>query len=378
MGILKIERLLLNRFIKKSYYIGLLIGEYQKIWAKRHLWQKVILSKEQERLIQNNFKKNYDKKYPLYWHRLYQSYTRKFNKDYFPEILFSTKLEPLLNSREISNVLQDKHLIEPLFQSIEGLRIPKTWIGNSYGAFFSGDGKGRKLINFKEACQLLSLTEDVIIKPTVNTSSGKNVRKCKFVDGIDIYSNQTVDEIVNSYNQNFVVQEYVTNCDELSNLYKESLNTIRVITYILDGKLCHVPLALRIGCNGNVVDNGHAGGIAIGISDNGYLNKYSYTEYGETYDRHPNSQVIFDQYYIPNVPKVVEIAYLCHLKIPQLKILSWDFSIDDKGNVVLIEANMYGQSIWPPQLLHGESAFGENNAKMLQLIRKKKKNTNNL
>lgn len=59
-----------------------------------------------------------------------------------------------------------------------------------------------------------------------------------------------------------------------------------------------------------------------------------------------------------------------HANLPYLGILSWDLSLDTEGSVVLIEVNTTGQSAWFCQMVNGESLFGENTGKMLQLIRK--------
>ena len=59
-----------------------------------------------------------------------------------------------------------------------------------------------------------------------------------------------------------------------------------------------------------------------------------------------------------------------HANLPYLGILSWDLSLDTEGAVVLIEVNTTGQSAWFCQMVNGESLFGENTVKMLQLIRK--------
>lgn len=370
MGILKKERALLNHFIDRSFCTGLKVGEYKYLWLRRSLWKKVVLSKKQNEFIQKNFEKYYGKSYSTKWHRLYQSYTGKFDKDYFPEILFSTKLEPLLNPRSISITLEDKNLLEPLYKSISGLRIPETLIGNSYGTFYSNVGSKRKIINDKEACQLMSNTDYVVIKPTIGTHSGNRIMICKFVNGKDEFTQKSCKDILEPYNVNFIVQEHIINCRELSTLYGESLNTIRVITYILDNQLYHLPLALRLGCNGSKVDNIGAGGLFIGISPEGHLKPYALDETGTKYSHHPNSKVTFRNYFIPNIPKVLEVAYICHLHTPQVKMVSWDFTIDENLNVVLIEANMLGQSLGFPQIAHGESAFGVNTGKMLKLIGK--------
>lgn len=64
-------------------------------------------------------------------------------------------------------------------------------------------------------------------------------------------------------------------------LYSEAVNTFRVITYLWDGEVFHVPLALRIGQGGSYLDNAHAGGMFIGVNDLGELNDEAFTEFGK-------------------------------------------------------------------------------------------------
>lgn len=52
-------------------------------------------------------------------------------------------------------------------------------------------------------------------------------------------------------------------------------------------------------------------------------------------------------------------------------ILSWDLTIDEEGQVVIIEMNSTGQSAWFPQFVNGESLFGENTPQILKLIKNK-------
>ena len=68
--------------------------------------------------------------------------------------------------------------------------------------------------------------------------------------------------------------------------------------------------------------------------------------------------------------EIINIAYECHKLTPGLGMLSWDFAIDENENINLIEVNTFGQSIWFPQYINGESLFGENTKYMYSLIKK--------
>lgn len=67
----------------------------------------------------------------------------------------------------------------------------------------------------------------------------------------------------------------------------------------------------------------------------------------------------FDGYQLPCVPKIVEEAKRMHVKLPHLRYISWDFTVDSEERIVLIEANLFGQSVWFPQIVSGKGLFDE-------------------
>ena len=111
------------------------------------------------------------------------------------------------------------------------------------------------------------------------------------------------------------------------------------MTYIWKGQIDVVPVVMRIGRNGNYLDNAHAGGMFIALDKDGTLHKHAFTEFREVFLRHPDTHLRFEGYQIPLLPKVVEAAQRMHTAIPQLGVVNWDFTIDEEGNPVLIEAN---------------------------------------
>lgn len=344
-------------------------SEVKNIKKKQHLLSKVNLTKNQEKEIQEYFKKYYGKKISTKWHRLYQSYTGNYDKKYFPEILFSTKLEEKMSDRDICKVITDKSMVELLYKDIDELYIPKTIVLNCSGIWYD---ENRNIISKEKAYSLLENCGKKIWKKTLDTSSGRSIMITNIQKGYDKKNNINLEELMNKYNENFIVQECIVNCQELSNIYDKSLNTFRIITYIINDKIYHVPITLRMGKGKNEVDNIHAGGIFIGVTDEGYLKEQAFTEYQEKYRIHPNSKIKFKGYKISGIKKMIEIAEKCHGKTPHLKMISWDFTINKDNQITLIEVNLNGQSIWFPQMANGCSAFGDNTEYMLKLISKNK------
>lgn len=209
------------------------------------------------------------------------------------------------------------------------------------------------------------------MKPIIGSSSGDGVKIVNIDDCTSKEVEQSLERIFEVYKQNFIIQEKLNQHDIVSTIYKDSVNTFRIITYIINNKLYHMPIVLRVGTNGQKVDNIHAGGIAIGISEDGILNDVGYDNENKEYRQHPNTNVIFKNYSIPFIPEVIKAAYKAHQNTPHLGVISWDFMINENSQIILIEANLIGQSIWFPQIVNGIGAFKENTKEVLRYLSKK-------
>ncbi|MBQ8174438.1 MAG: hypothetical protein IJ009_03455 [Clostridia bacterium] len=346
------------------------VAEDMNVTKKKSLIGKVSLTKVQKKQIDEFFLRHYGKKIPYHWHRLYASYTGTVRHDYFPEKLFSTKLEPALNPRYIiAEQFGDKNLLVPFFARVSDVKIPTTYFSCVNGVFRDGENSLVSLDEVIEGCANLY----TVIKKTIGSSSGKDVQLCHFHDGVDEKTGASAAEIVRAFGDNFVVQEPIKQHATLANLYPNSLNTFRVMTYICDGKISHCPIALRLGRNSADRDNIHYGGIVVGVDGNGCLREKAFSEYGESFEKHPDTGIVFSQVILEFYENLKEQTRRLHEQMPWLKIASWDVSVGEDGCVVLIEVNTIGQSSWFPQMVNGEPLFGEDTPKMLALIGKKKK-----
>lgn len=349
------------------YLVKIFVGEYANIFKKRHLYKHVVLSESEKDSIQRIWKKNYNKKISTRWHRLYQSYNGNFNKLYFPEVLFTLKLERKLNNREIARVLSDKSLLPIYYKDVENVRMPETYLINNSGIFYTRE---RNIISREKALVLIENIGEVIIKPTLDSSSGDSVTLCDFYNGFDRRSEETTAEVLNSYKENYIIQEKIIQSNKLDVLYSQSINTLRVITYLVDDKIEHAPITLSMGRNGNHVDNIQAGGISVAVSDRGELNSKGFTHYKEVHDYHPDTGTVFKNHTLPEIGKLIETAKEMHEKTPHMRIISWDFTLDEQNNIVLLEFNLSGQSVWFPQMVSGKAIFGNNTERMIRMIRK--------
>ena len=130
---------------------------------------------------------------------------------------------------------------------------------------------------------------------------------------------------------------------------------------------------MRIGKGGACVDNAHAGGIFIAVEDDGTLHEWATTEFNEKYTEHPDTHLVFAGYQIPLVKDVIAAAYRMHDVIPQVGAINWDFTINEGGKPVLIEANINGAGVWVFEMAYGRGVFGKDTAEILQWLSKVKK-----
>lgn len=333
------------------------------------IYSKVHLTSEQEKQIDNFFIKNYGKKVPHIWHRHYTAFTGKFDINYFPELLYIPEFEIFMNyNRRYATAFSDKNILATLAQTV-GVKVPHFYVSCAAGCFVDSN---YNYISRSEAEHILNNIGEAFIKPTTSSQSGQGCAVINITNGIDTTSGLSVSKIIDNLGDNFVVQERLKCHESISKIYPHSVNTFRIITYRWKDEICHTPFILRIGANGKNLDNAHAGGIFIAVNDDGTLHKTAFTEFKKQYTKHPNTGFCFEGHVIKGVQEMINAAKRMHASIPQLGIYNWDFTIDENGAPVLIEANVMGGGMWIIQFAHGKGLFGERTAEILRWMRKMK------
>ena len=136
-------------------------------------------------------------------------------------------------------------------------------------------------------------------------------------------------------------QSALVQCEKLNQLNPNAINTLRVVTVLNNGKAKVLGAILRVGTRktGNV-DNWAAGGLAIGIKDDGYLKEFAFYKpsYGLKVDRHPDTGIIFSQFQIPMYKEVLDLACRAHETFYGIHSIGWDIALTVDGPV-FIEGN---------------------------------------
>ncbi len=343
---------------EKAYKIKTIVAENLAITRKRKLYKTIKWTKEQKNSFNSFSKKIYGKKIPSYWHKLYQSINGEFNVSYIPEKFMTTVIELNANEYKRCSVLEDKNILSTLLPAY--IKTPETIVYNSNGFFYNTT---KTILSYNDAINEAFNCGQSIIKPTVGTSSGKNVRFLNIINGVDTFSQTSIDKLFSLYGKNFTLQKRLSQCKEVNDIYPNSINTFRITTYVLNGKIYSTPCALRFGSGGGTLDNIHAGGYGVAVSDEGVLGKYAFKlgrcDCKGKIEKHPDTGIIFNGYRIPCFQKILNTAKIAHAYFIGVGFISWDIIIDTDYEPTIIEANLIGQGYWFPQVLHGKGLFGD-------------------
>ena len=361
-------RKIYHKFFDNRYLRRALKVERRKINDPRRqaILRRFELTREQEAAIDKLYIENYGKKVPYDWHRYFSSYTGRFDPNFIPELIYIPIIEKKFNDKKYTEAFSDKNLLPLLISGVTNVRTPISYVSCVKGVLRD---ESSKLITKEAAVELLK-NKRCFAKPTVDSNSGKMCSVFNFENGVDLKTQKTVGDVIDSMGGNFCFQELVQNCESVRKLHESSLNTFRITTYLWNGKVYHFPVIMRIGQGKAILDNAHQGGMFIGLSDDGVMNECAFTEFQDKYIVHPDSEIVFKDYRVPEVKLALEAVELVHQSIPQLGMISWDAVVNDSGEVIIIEMNVLSQSVWLPQMAHGVGAFGENTADILKWVRK--------
>lgn len=298
---------------------------------------------------------------PIYY-RLFSHYIGN-NINIIPEDICRNIVEPILSPFRYVSYYSDKNIFDRLFRPGT---LPKTIFRKMRGFYYDGQYNRIDLSDDDALYHIIQQTDcnKIIIKPSVDSSSGIGIKLFEKKDnrwieiGRDCYL--TVAYLNTNYGDDIVVQECLEQAEFMSYYNSTSVNTLRLTLYrsvITDE--CHVPSAIiRIGKNGSLVDNAHAGGGYVGVKvKDGFLCNKVINQYGEVKTEF-NGVDFTKEHKIPNWNKVIEFAKYVGKKIPHHRLLALDIMVDKDGNPRLIEFNCEAYSMWLFQFTIG-AALGE-------------------
>lgn len=127
----------------------------------------------------------------------------------------------------------------------------------------------------------------------------------------------------------------------LSRLWPGSINTVRLVTILAEGKVHVVAAYLRVGNGPRPVDNFNSGGMVTPVDkDTGVVLAPARDKAGTLYEAHPVTGVQFEGFRIPMWVEILDFIGRAALVVPEVRYVGWDVAVTPDGPT-LVEGNQY-------------------------------------
>lgn len=246
-----------------------------------------------------------------------------------------------LHKFEHTSIMNNK-LNFALFCEKNSLPIPALWgynLNRSYflnGKLHTIENKAQLIEYFNEVFESME-ERSLFVKPLAEFG-GKGCFKLS-KENLREQVEQNSDSLLSN---GHIFSEVVEQHPAINEIHSNSLNTLRIITYINDNGLVEIVTAfMRFGIGRSVVDNTTSGGLFAGINTKeGKLEDYGYQtmKFGsEKLSHHPESNYKLGGFKIPYFKEACELVISTVDYIPECWI-GWDIAITPEGPII-IEAN---------------------------------------
>lgn len=317
------------------------------------------LTQEEKNKIYTYWHK-YTKDFDINYHRYYIDKTGIFDVKFIPDDIFAGYIDPYLNNREIEPGIADKNYFDMF---LKGFKMPKTYVRLINGIY---EDENYNMISKSQVLEKLVNVKRFVVKPSTASYGGKNVK---------FFENATFEEIENFLDTNNIInlifQEVVEQHESTSLIHPESLNTIRIMTLIIDNDVKILPCAFRMGAGDSRVDNASFGGVYSKIFDDGSISDFAYDALGHRFNKHPDGKD-FSTVRINCLDKVKNLVKNAAQRFPHFRLIGWDIGIDKDEEPVIIEANLTMSGLDVIETICGP-LFGEYTDKVLNEVFKNPK-----
>ena len=135
-----------------------------------------------------------------------------------------------------------------------------------------------------------------------------------------------------------LVEEVLVQHPGMAALYPDSVNSLRMVSYLDPDGVVHVLAGvLKIG-NGGVIDNFSNGGMYTMLDEGGRALHPASDEEGTPFATHPVTGVTITGYQVPLYDEVLALVDRLARRVPAMPYIGWDIAITESGPVV-IEGN---------------------------------------
>ena len=288
-----------------------------------------------------------------------------------PEDIGDSVIEYYLNPLSYRSFYADKNLYAQYLTPVDAM--PKDLLRRM---------DGEKILDFRynltslnsqsgkyEFGKAIADHDTIVIKPAANSCSGNAVNLFSRItedDGSSYFKDRDGQVLDGNYllhynfGKSFIIQEAIVQHPYLAQFCSTSVNTLRMCVYksVIDEEIILFAAALRIGHEGSIVDNLHAGGGFVKVDPKtGKLGHNVYDQYGMT--TNTLNGIDFSRgFQIPCWDRIVSFARMISHQIHHMRLLALDVSLDVNEKPRLIEFNIKEFAFWIP-MFSGQQVFGD-------------------
>ena len=322
------------------------------------------LSREEKSRINQYWKDNYGKRVPLYEYAWYKSQGIDPDPRLIPDVIWHSVIEPAFTNIQMERGFCDKNYFDIVIGSQNS---PETVCRCINSQLLSGDYEA---LDIEMACQILRQEKEVICKPSIDSGGGRSII---FLSGEEITLDK-LQSLIKDYAGNFIMQRIVKQHAFMNQFNANSLNTMRITTFLYKGEVHLLYGAVRVGGARSRVDNYSSGGYYIQLTRDGKLSDYALQKNHTTHElikcTELSNGMHFAQLQVPNWQEIMDLVRKFHYKLPHFQIINWDIALREDGTPIFIEYNLIDSTPFPDQMNVGP-VLGDLTDSVLQSISKK-------
>ncbi len=246
-------------------------------------------------------------------------------------------LGPVLCDGDYTVPFQNKAMLGFLYPDA---RQPRTIVRRMNGLLYD---ESYRPISYRGAARICKQWLDngasLLLKPSGKCSGRGIVRMDGNLDSaalLDILHGEEVGA--------YVVQELLAQSSFMRRLNDSSVNTIRITTLLHRGRVVPLAALIRVGKPGNLIDAFVQGGALVGLNmETGALADWALLSDCSRSTVLPSGVNLAESgLFVPNFDEVKEAVARMHLRVPYVRMISWDIALDDSDWPTLIEVNFAG------------------------------------
>ncbi|MFD1064442.1 sugar-transfer associated ATP-grasp domain-containing protein [Oceanobacillus locisalsi] len=325
--------------------------------------------------IQDYWLSNYGKEIDPLLHIAFQNLTGKKEEKIVPSKQLWNEFIPYFNDMNIRVGYSDKNIYDKLISTSKKVgAIIKRIRGYYY------DSQNNPLQPDEVIPIIENMKEDLIIKKS-NADNGIGISKLTYKEGKYYFQDEVIslDKFEKAFGYDFMIQEAIKQHEITARPHPSSVNTLRMVTLRWKNEIHFLLAYAKIGTNNDVRDNSGAGGIRVGIKDNGEFRDFAINKNLEVLDEHPSTGFKFSEMgSLPKYNQYIDFVKELHKDVLHHDFVSWDIIITEDEEPLFLEMNFRGAT-WMYQLVSQKPIFGELTDEITQHVSKeraKKKNRN--